>query len=83
MISVLIFTFYIINKITIIIKHQTGLVFRIFRIKLYITEVLEQPGGGTPVLMAIRDQLHANISKQRTLLDNVGVSLFQATAEIT
>ena len=45
------------------------LVFLIFEIKYCLTEVLEQPGGGTPALnvMAIRDQRHANVSKQRTL----------------
>ena len=58
MISIIIFTFYIINYVSIIIKHQTGLVFRIFRIKSDLTEVLEEPRGGTPVLnvVAIRDQ---------------------------
>ena len=40
-----------------------------------ITEVLEQPGGGTPVLytMVIRDQRHTNISKQKTLLADVDI----------
>ena len=46
------------------------LVFLIFEIKYCLTGVLEQPGVGTPALnvMAIRDQRHANVSKQRTLL---------------
>ena len=39
-------------------------------------EVLKQPGGDSPVLdvMAIRDQRHANVSKQRTLLADVDVT---------
>ena len=39
--------------------------------------VLEQPGGGTPALnvMAIRDQRHANVSQQRTLLADADVSM--------
>ena len=70
MISILIFTFYIINQMCIIILYQIRLVFLIFEIKCCLTEVLEQPGGGTPALniMAIRDQRHANVSKQKTLL---------------
>ena len=65
-----IFTFYIISQISIIIKHQTGLVFRIFRIQSYLMEVLEQPRGRIPVfnVMVICDHRHANISKKRTLL---------------
>ena len=39
-ISILIFTFYIINQISIIIKHLTGLVFLVLIIKSYLTEVL-------------------------------------------
>ena len=69
MISILIFTFYIISQICIIILYQIRL-FLIFEIKYCLTEVFEQPGGGTPALnvTAIRDQRHANVSKQRTLL---------------
>ena len=52
--SILIFTFYIINQITIIILHPIKLVFLIFRIKYGLTEVLEQPGGGTSVLNVIQ-----------------------------
>ena len=39
-------------------------------------EGLEQPGGGTPALnvMAIRNQRHANVSKQTTLLADVDVA---------
>ena len=37
---------------------------------------MEQPGGGTPApnVMAIRDQRHAKVSKQRTLLADADVS---------
>ena len=76
-ISILIFTFYIINQISIIIKHLTELIFQILTIILYLTEVLyKQPGGGTPALnvMVIRDQRHANASKQRTLLADVDIT---------
>ena len=68
MISILIFTFYIINQICFIILYQIRLVLLIFEIKYCLTEVLEQPGGGTPAfnVLAIRDQHHANDSKQRT-----------------
>ena len=76
MISILIFTFYtrIINQISIIILHPIRKVFLIFRIKYCLTEVLEEPGGGTPALnvMAIRD--HANVSKQITLFADVEVA---------
>ena len=49
---------------------QTGHAFRIFRIQSYLTEVLEQPIGGTPALnvMAIRGKSHANVSKQNGML---------------
>ena len=55
---------------------QSRLVFRVFSIKAYLTEVSEQPRGGTPVLnvKAIRDWRHANVSKQRTLLADVDVA---------
>ena len=64
------------NQICIIILYQSWLVFLIFEIKYCLTEVLEQPGGGTPALnvMAIRDQRHANVSKQRTLLADADVA---------
>ena len=60
---------------SIIIIHLIRLVFLIFRIKYCLTDVLEQPGGGTPVLnvMAIHDQPHANVSKRRTLLADADV----------
>ena len=65
-----IFTFYIINQISIIILLPIRLVFLIFRIKYCLTEVFEQPGRGTTTLnvMAMCDQRHANVSEQRTLL---------------
>ena len=64
MISILIFKFYIVNQICFIILYQIMLVFLIFDSKYCLTEVLEQPEGGTPALnvMAIRDQRHANVS---------------------
>ena len=82
MISILIFTFYIINQIFIIILHSIWLVFLTFRIKYCLTEVLEQPGGGTPAfnVIAIRDQRHANDSKQTTLLTDVDVAPPHGTA---
>ena len=76
MISILIFTSYIINEICCIILYQIRLVFLIFEIKYCPTEVLEQPGGGTRALnvMAIRDQGHANVSKQRMLLAEADIA---------
>ena len=57
------------------IECQTGLVFWIFGIKTYLTEVLELPRGGTPALniMVIHAQCHANVSKQRTLFADIDV----------
>ena len=48
-------------------------------------EVLEQLGDGTPALkaMAIRDQRHANVSKQRTLLADADVVPHHGSAPIT
>ena len=85
MILILIFTFYIINQICFIILYQIRLVFLIFEIKYCLTEVLEQPGGGTPALnvMPIRDQCHANVSKQRTLLADADVAQHHGSAQIT
>ena len=44
----------------------TGGVFRLFRIKSYVTEVLNQPRGGTPasIVIVIRDQSQANVSNK-------------------
>ena len=71
MISILIFTFCFINQLSIIILHPVWLVFIIFKIKYCLTEVLEQPGGGSHAfnVMVIRKQRHANVSKQRTDVD--------------
>ena len=84
-ISILIFTYYIINQICIIILYQIRPVFLIFEIKYFLTEVLEPPGGGTPALnvMAIRDQRHANVSKQRTLLADADVAPHRGSDPIT
>ena len=85
MISFLIVTFYIISQICFIILYQITLVFLIFEIKYCLTEVLEQPEGGTPALnvMAIRDQRHANVSKQRALLADTDVAPHHGSAPIT
>ena len=85
MISILIYTFYIINQLCFIILYQIRLVFLIFEIKYCLTEVLEQPGGGTPAInvMAIRDQRHTNVSKQRTLLADADVAPRHGSAPIT
>ena len=68
-----------------IILYQIRLVFLIFEIKYCLTEVLEQPGGGTPAfnVMAIRDQHHANVSKQRTLLTDANIAPHHGSAPIT
>ena len=81
MISILMFTFYIIIQIAITILHPIRLVFLIFRIKYCLTEVLKQPGGGTHALnvIVIHDQCHAKVSKQRTLLADVDVAPPHAT----
>ena len=85
MISILIFTFYIINQICIIILYQIRLVFLTFEIKYCLKEVLEEPGGGIPTLnvMAIREQRHANVSKERTLLADTDVAPPHGLAPIT
>ena len=74
--SILRFTFCFINQLSIIILHPIWLVFIIFKIKYCLTEVLEQPGGGSRAfnVMVIRNQRHANVSKQRTLLADVDVA---------
>ena len=60
MISILIFTFYIICQICFITLYQISIVFLIFEIKYCLTEILEHPGGGSPALnvITIRDQRH-------------------------
>ena len=61
------------------------LFFLIFEIKYCLTEVLEESGGGTLALnvMAISDQHHANVSKQRTLLADADVAPNHGSAPIT
>ena len=73
------------NQIHIIILYQIMIVFLIFEIKYCLTEVLEQPGGGTLALnvMAIRDQRQANVSKQRTLMADADVAPHHDSAPIT
>ena len=85
MISILIFAFYVINQICFIILYQNRLVFLIFEIKYCLMEVLEQSGGGTSALnvMAIRDQRHFNVSKQRTLMTDADVAPHHGSAPIT
>ena len=46
-ISILTFTFYIVDQICIIILYQIRLVFLIFEIKYCLMEVLAQPGAMT------------------------------------
>ena len=67
---------------SIFIQHINRLVFWILVIKSNLTEVSEQPRGEIPALnvMAKRDQLHANVSKQTTLLVDVDVAPPQGTA---
>ena len=79
-ITILIFTFYIISQISTFIQHLTWL--WILVIKSKFTQVSEQPRGETPAfnVMAIRDQGHANVSKQRTLLEDVDVAPPQGAA---
>ena len=81
-ISIFIFTFYIINQISFFfIQHLTRLVFCI-EIKSNLTEVSEQPRCETSAhnVMAICDQRYANVSKQRTLLEDVDVAPPQGAA---
>ena len=81
-ISILISTFYIINQLSIFIQPLTRLVFWLLVIKSNLTEVSEQPRDETPALnvMEIRDQRHANVSKQRTLSVDVDVAPPQGAA---
>ena len=52
-------------------------VFLIFRIKYCPVEVLEQPGGGDPMLnvIAMCDQGHTNVGEQKMLLADVDIAL--------
>ena len=74
--SILIFTFYIINKIYSIIFHPTPSVILIKWNVSFVTEVLargEQPGSKTHEhnVVAICEWCHAIFDKQRTLLADV------------
>ena len=73
---------YIVNQISIFIQHLTRLVVWIWVVKSNLTDVSEKPRGETPILnvMAMRDQHHANISKQRTLLVDGDVAPPQGAA---
>ena len=75
-ISILIFTFYIINQTYLIIFHPNSLVILEKWDILIVTEVLEQPANESPVhnVVAIREWRHANVDKQRKLLVDVDVT---------
>ena len=68
-ISIIIFTFYIINQIYLIIFHLTPLFILIKWNNLFAIEVLEQPGSKTRVhvhnVVTIREWRHINVDKQR------------------
>ena len=67
LISILIFTLYIINQIYLIIFHPNPLVILEKWNTLFVTEVLEQPTNENPVhnVVAIHEWRHANADKQR------------------
>ena len=67
------------------ILYQIRLVFLIFEIKILPNGGLGTARGDTPALnvIAIRDQRHANVSKQRTLLANADVGPPHGSAAIT
>ena len=77
--------FILSTKYTLLFYTKIRLVFLIFEIKYCLTKVLEQPGDGTPALnvMAIRDQRHANVSKQRMLLADADVAPHHGLAPVT
>ena len=74
--SILIFTFYIINQIYLIIFHPNSLVILEKWNILSVTEVLEQPVNESPVhnVVAIREWRHTNVDKQRKILVDVDVT---------
>ena len=83
MISILIYLHFILSiKYPLLFDTQIRLVFLIFRIKYCLSEVLEQPGGGTLSrnVMIIRDQLHANVSNQIMLLADIYIGPPHGTA---
>ena len=75
-ISILIFTFYIINQTNFIIFDPNWLVILEKWNILIVTEVLEQPANESPVhnVVALREWRHANVDKQRKLLVDVDVT---------
>ena len=78
----LLFTFYIINQISIIIKHLTVLVFLRITIKSYLTGglVTARRRNSRLKVMTIHNQHHANVSKQRTLLAEVDLTTSKGVA---
>ena len=75
-ISILIFTFYIINLIYLIIFHPNSLVILEKWNILFVTEVLEQTANESTVhdVVAIREWRHTNADKQRKLLVDIDVT---------
>ena len=75
-ISILIFTFYIINQIYLIIFQPNSLVILEKWNILSVTEVLEQPANESFVrnVVAIREWRHTNVDKQRKILGDVDVT---------
>ena len=74
MILIRIFTFYVINQIHGIRYYSTHKMTSFpntFRIKYCLTEVMEQPGRGTPAfnVKAIGTQRHESVSKQKKVID--------------
>ena len=63
MISILIFTFYIVNQICFIILYQIRLLFLIFEIKYCLTEVLEQPGEGAELSRLTSGRYATNVTQ--------------------
>ena len=76
LISILVFTFYIINQSYLIIFHPTLSVILIEWNNSFVTEVFEQAGSETHEhnVMVIHEWRHANVDKQRTLSADVDVT---------
>ena len=64
------------QPICLIIFHPTSLVTLIKWNIVYVMEMLEQPGGKTPVhnFVTIRELRHTNVDKQNKLLADVDVT---------
>ena len=75
-ISIVIFTFYIINQIYLIIFHPTPSFIVIKWNISFVTELLEQPGSETweHNVVAMRGWRQANVDKQIRLLAEVEVT---------